>query len=349
MTQPRISSIQPLWAIPGGRVTIEGTDLVPDPTVLPTVSLGSRSARVVRASGRVVSVIVPDEVEGGHTAVRLEGALGETPFIELGVRIATGLHQVDSPAIDSEGRLYLTYSGARGEEAPVSLFRVGRDGFREPFVSGIMNATSLAFSPEGRLHVSSRFEGTVYRVASDGRHESLTTELGVACGLAFAPDGTLYVGDRSGTIFRVGPSGRANTFATLPASVAAFHLAWGPDDALYVTAPTLSSRDSVYRVDHRGSVDRIYSMFGRPQGLAFDSNGVLYVVEALAGLSGIFRIESDGSATRVLAASSLIGLAFEPAGGLVVVSTDSAYRFDLPLRPLHNPATRPAPGNVLPS
>ena len=332
-TQPRIASIRPLWAVQGGRVTIEGTDLVPGTVAVPEVRIGEYPARVVRASAQEVTVVVPHEAEGGHTPVRLEGALGETAFVEIGDRLATGLHQVDSPAIDQNGRVYLTYSGTRGERSPVSLFRVGRDGFREPFSSGITNATSMTFSPEGHLHVSSRFEGVVYRVSDDGSHEAVVSDLGVACGLAFSPDGTLYVGDRSGTVFRVATSGRAVPFATLPASVAAFHLAWGPDDGLYVTSPTLSTHDSVYRLDHTGKVDPFCSSFGRPQGLAFDAQGGLYVVEALAGVSGVYRVDPDGTTRRVLTATALVGLAFDPAGGLVVVSNDSAYRFDLPLRP----------------
>lgn len=300
---------------------------------VPDVRLGTHPARVVCASSREVTVAVPVEAEGGHTPVRLEGALGETAYMEIGERVATGLHQVDSPAIDQDGRVYLTYSGTRGEQSPVSLFRVGRDGFREPFLSGITNATSMAFSPDGQLYVSSRFEGVVYRVSDDGGHEVVASDLGVACGLAFSPDGTLYVGDRSGTVFRVATSGRAIPFATLPQSVAAFHLAWGPDDGIYVTSPTLSSHDSVYRLDHTGKVDVICSSLGRPQGLTFDAHGHLYVVEALAGLSGVYRIDPDGALIRVLAAGALVGLAFDPAGGLVVVSSDSAYRLDLPLRP----------------
>ena len=334
MPRPRISSIRPVWALSGGRVTLEGTDLADDMTTLPAVRFGVNQARVARASSQAITVVVPAEAEGGHTPVRLQGAPGETAFVELGRPVATGLHQVDSPVIDDEGRLYLTYSGTRGEQSPVSLFRVGLDGFREPFVTGMTNATSMAFSPDGELHVSSRFEGTVYRVSADGTYETAATDLGVACGLAFSPDGTLYVGDRAGTVFRVARSGQATPFATIPASVAAFHLAWGPDDALYVSSPTLASRDSVYRIDRTGTVDSICSIFGRPQGLAFDSEGTLYVVEALAGVSGVYRVAQDGTATRVLTAGSVVGLAFDPAGGLVIVSSDTAYRFDLPLRPL---------------
>ena len=329
MSRSCITSIHPLWAVEGGRVTIDGTQLTNGGTELPEVRIGSRPVQVVHASERSVSVIVPPELEGGHTPLQVGGALGETAFIELGVPVATGLHQVDSPAIDRESSLYLTYSGTRGERSPVSVFRVRRDGFREPFVTGITNATSMAFSPDGRLHVSSRFEGTVYRVGSDGTHKVIASDLGVPCGLAFSPDGTLYVGDRSGTLFRISTSGHTTAFATLPASVAAFHLAWGPDDALYVTAPTLSTYDMVHRIDRTGKVDEVCSCFGRPQGLAFDGRGVLHVVEALAGVSGVYRVDLDGTTTQVLASGSLVGLAFDPGGRLVVTSAETAYRLEV--------------------
>ena len=107
------------------------------------------------------------------------------------------------PVFDSSGNLFVTYSGSRGQESPVSIFRVTSAGTREPFVSGIVNATSMAFGPDGRLYVSSRFEGAVYRVANDGTPEQVASDLGVACGIAFDADGWMYVGDRSGTIFRV--------------------------------------------------------------------------------------------------------------------------------------------------
>ena len=78
--------------------------------------------------------------------------------------LATGLHQVDNPAFDAAGNLYVTFSGSRGQQPPVSVYKVGRDGARVPFVTDLSNATSLAFDREGRLHVSSRFDGSVHRV-----------------------------------------------------------------------------------------------------------------------------------------------------------------------------------------
>jgi sugar lactone lactonase YvrE len=332
VSRPRIISVQPIWALEGGRITLQGNDLSSDSNDLPEVWLGEIQARVVFASRNAVSVIVPVGLKGGHTPVRTGGSLGETAFVDVGIQVATGLCQVDNPVFD-QGDLYLTYSGARGENPAVSVFRVRRDGFREPFLSGITNATSMAFSPDRRLYISSRFQGTVYCVEPDHSLRVIASELGVPCGLAFSPDGTLYVGDRSGTVFRIDTAGSVTPFAKIPTSVAAFHLAWGPDDALYVSAPTMSSYDSIYRIDYSGQIDKFSSGFGRPQGIAFDSQGMLYVVEALAGVSGLCRVESNGSSTRILAAAALVGLAFDPDGGLVVVSNEAAYRLDLAIRP----------------
>ena len=250
-----ITAIRPTWVIKGGRITIEGSGFPIDGPRLPDVRVGGERARVVYASPSAISVVVPELVGGGRTTVRIEGMPGETAFVEVATTLATGLHQVDNPVFDREGNLYVTFSGTRGQEVPVSIFCVRPNGTRETFSSGIVNPTSMAIDPEGRLYVSSRFEGTVYRVAPDGSAAPFASDLGVACGLAFAPDGTLYVGDRSGTIFRVDREGRAEAFAAVPPSVAAFHLALAPDGALHVTAPTLSSHDRIYRIDPTGVID----------------------------------------------------------------------------------------------
>jgi len=334
----RLTSIQPLWAVEGGRIAIQGSGFSLDQPHLPQVKIGDLSARTVYASPGTIAVLVPSGLDGGRTSVRVEGVTGEMAFLEVGSPLATGLHQVDNPAFDRDGNLYVTYSGTRGQEVPVSVFRVGPSGRRESFVSGIVNPTSMAFDEAGNLYVSSRFEGSVYRVRPDGSYETFATDLGIACGLAFARDGALYVGDRSGTIFSVQPDGTTTSVATLPSSVAAFHLAVGPDQTVYVTGPTLGPYDYVYRIDPSkpgsGNVEQLYSGFGRPQGLAFDSQGSLYVIEALAGWSGLYRLRSDGTSELVVAGQGLVGVAFDPTGGLVVSSNETAYRLHVPIRPL---------------
>ena len=322
----RITAVRPTSAIEGGRITIEGSGFAVYALRLPEVRIGNERARVVFASPTAIGAIVPALADGGPTTVRIDGVPGETAFIDVAAPLATGLHQVDNPVFDRDGNMYVTYSGTRGQEVPVSIFRVRPNGTRETFSSGIVNPTSMAIDPRGRLYVSSRFEGTVYRVGADGTAASFATDLGVACGLAFAPDGTLFVGDRSGTVFRVDSNGHAEQFATLPPSVAAFHLALASDGALHVTAPTLSSYDAVYRIEPEGSVSVRYAGFGRPQGLAFDPSGTLFVVDALAGVSGLYRVPAGGAPELVLIGPGLVGVAFDPRGGLVVCSNETVYR-----------------------
>jgi sugar lactone lactonase YvrE len=247
--------------------------------------------------------------------------------VEVGVPWATGLHQVDNPAFDRDGHLYVTYSGPRGQEAPVSVFRVAIPGAREPFVSGIVNATSLVFGPDGHLYISSRFDGAVYRVADDGSHAQVASDLGVACGLAFDGDGWMYVGDRSGTIFRV-RDGAVKPFATLPPSVAAFHLAMSPWGELFVSAPTLGTYDHVYRIGAQGEVRTLPHTMGRPQGLAFSPDGLLHVTDALAGAGGLYRFRDlEGEPELVVSGNALVGVGFGPSGELAVATNETAYRF----------------------
>jgi sugar lactone lactonase YvrE len=281
----------------------------------------------VFASSSRLTFVVPGELERAKVSVRVDDAVGQTVSLDIGTVWATGLHQVDNPVFNRDGDLFVTYSGSRGQHAPVSIFRVSQAGTREPFASGIVNATSMAFGPDGFLYVSSRFEGLVYRVLADGTYEQAASDLGVACGLAFDSDGTLYVGDRSGTVFRV-EDGRAKSFAALPASVAAFHLAMSPDDELFVSAPTLGSYDYIFRITRDGTVRTVPTPFGRPQGLAFSPDGVLHVVDALAGASGVYRFpDLEGPPELVTSGQAMVGLAFGPAGQFVVASNDTAYGF----------------------
>jgi outer membrane protein assembly factor BamB len=330
MTSAQITAVRPDRAIEGARVAIVGRGFLRDRSRLPHVTVGGRPARVVRASDTLVDVLVPLGIESCRIPVEVDGVSGPSGFLEVGRPLATGLHQVDGPVFDAHGNLYVTYSGTRGQQVPVSVFRVRPNGTREAFSSAVVNATSMAFGPCGRLYVSSRFEGTVHRLAVDGTATPFVTDVGVACGLAFAPDGSLFVGDRSGTIFKVDEHGQARAFATVPASVAAFHLAIGPDLTLYVTGPTLGSYDVVYEISPTGSVRARSERFGRPQGVSVDTAGRLLVVEALAGASGVYRLRDGGAPELMVAGPGLVGVTVDARFGLAVSSGETVYRFDLP-------------------
>jgi hypothetical protein len=322
-----LTSLEPVRVIEGGRLWLRGDGFPQPESTADLVTIGGVSARMAFASPDRLAVVVPPGLDGGETPVKVSWIPGATLYARVGRLLATGLHQVDNPVFGADGHLYVTYSGTRGQEATVSIFRITGNGAREPFVHGLVNPTSMVLGPDGFLYVSSRFEGRVYRIFDDGQYEVIGSDLGVACGLAFGIDGALYVGDRAGTIFRIDGKGRTQTFATIPSSIAAFHLAMSPDGDLYVSAPTLSSYDSVRRVDPDGNVHALNIPFGRPQGLAFDATGLLHVVEALAGSSGVYAIHPDREPELIVAGAGLVGLAFSAKGEMVVASNDSVYSF----------------------
>lgn len=322
----------PSASLVGARVTIVGRGLARPGEALPAARVGGAEAQVVMASSSRLAILVPAGLARGRHAVTVDGAEGGAE-LDIGTPVVGGVHQVDNPVFGADGALYATFSGTRGQRVPVSVFRVTGDDSKAPFLTEITNATSMACDRAGALHVTSRFDGTVHKVHPDGSTTVVAHDLGVACGIAFGSDGTMFVGDRSGTVFRVGSTSHVVPFVSLPPSLAAFHLAMGPGDALYVTGPTMATYDHVYRVDRHGAVSIVSSGFGRPQGLAVDEAGTLYVVDALAGGAGLYRVREGAGRELVVAATALVGVAFDPRGGLVVASNDTIYRLDNGLRP----------------
>ena len=288
-----------------------------------------------RAPDRAL-VLVPDLNTDGEIEVRLaeDGAEQREParFL-LARRLAGSVHPVASPAFDpADGSLFVTRSGSRGEHVPVSLYRISSDGELEEFSGDITNPTSIAFDKAGRMFVTSRLDGAVFRVSPSKEVVVFAGDLGIATGLAFNREGEMFVGDRTGAIYRVNEIGEAHAWAQLEPSVSAYHLAFGPDDALYVTGPTVSSFDSITRIDDDGESTVFYRGLGRPQGLAFDRAGNLYVAASLRGRRGIVRLSRDASQVEVVVAGmNLVGLAFSAKGEMIVATNEAVYSLPLGL------------------
>jgi sugar lactone lactonase YvrE len=162
--------------------------------------------------------------------------------------------------------------------------------------------------------------------------------MGVATGIAFDREQNLYVGDRSGTIFKIARDRQIFVFATLEPSVSAYHLAFGPHGDLFVTGPTTSSFDCVYKIDPHGTVSTFYRGLGRPQGLAFDVSGNMYVAASLSGKRGIVKLTPDAKASIEVAGQNLVGLAFAPGKSAILATTNAVHRLawdiqGLPLLP----------------
>lgn len=330
----QIERIDPAAGIPGGEVAVECAPQFVNSAPTLSVWFQDEPAHVVAATPSRALVLVPDLIEGAKVEVSAghdDHANGKpAPFV-IAEKLAGGIHPVSSPAFDpSDGSLFVTRSGARGEDVPVSLFRIGPDGDVEEFSSDITNPTSIAFDRTGRMFVTSRFDGAVYRVTSLREAVMFSGDMGIATGLAFNRDGEMFVGDRAGVIYRVNEIGEAKPWAQMEPSVSAYHLAFGPDDALYVTGPTVSSFDSITRFDDDGEPTVFYRGLGRPQGLAFDRDGNLYVAASVRGRRGVVRISPDASqADIVVAGMNLVGLAFSVKGEMIVATNDAVYSLPL--------------------
>jgi sugar lactone lactonase YvrE len=321
---PVILSVEPAFALPGGEVRLHGRSLVSGDDHAPEVCFGNAVATVIFGSPTQLTVLVPEAASGKSVTVKTPHGSAKAEFT-LATLLSENLHPVANPAVDEESNVYVTFSGSRGQSVPTSLFRIDEESTLHSIAAEIMNPTGLALDDAGNLYISSRHDGAVYRLSTSGELTTYAEGMGVATGIAFDARGNLYVGDRSGTIFKIAPDRQIFVFATLEPSVAAYHLAFSPNGNLYVTGPTASSNDCVYEIDESGAVTPFFGNLGRPQGLAFDLEGNLYVATSWRGRRGILRITPDRQASLLISGLNLVGLAFDPSRALILVTTSAAY------------------------
>jgi len=318
---PHIETVAPSAALAGGEVRIIGSGLRPQELLRPKVRFGEIEGSIVVSSDGFLVTRVPEGATSGPVVVATSGHVSNPQTVHVAVPIAENLHPVTNPAIDGDGNLYVTFSGSRGQKVPVSVFKIDTNYAVKPFVSELMNATSIAFDRGGQMYVSSRYDGAVYKVAPNGSMTTWAEGMGVATGIAFDREQSLYVGDRNGTIFKIARDQQVFVFATLDISVSAYHLAFGPKGDLFVTGPN----DRVFRIDPTGNVSTFYKGLGRPQGMAFDVDGNLYVAASLAGTRGIVKLTPDAKPSLEVAGQGLVGLAFAPGRSVVLATTNAVH------------------------
>jgi DNA-binding beta-propeller fold protein YncE len=329
LPDPRIDNIVPAAALPLGEVELIGAHLGPLAFGPPAVLVDGHSAHVLMSRPTRLALRVPEEATTGFVEVRSPSGASNSAPLRVANQLSEGLHPVTSPAVSRSGMIYATISGSRGKQTPVSIVRISPDGRGTPFVTGILNATGLAFNPDGDLFVTSRAEGNVYRIDASGESTIYAEGMGVATGAVFDADGNLFVGDRSGTIFKIDSERKIFVYATLESSPAAYHLAVNKEGTLFVTAPSLNSNDTVWAIDTHGQASVWYRGLGRPQGLALSKNGDVYVTACLHGRRGLIRITAAGEASLVLAGPNMVGVAFSPLGTTIVATNDAVFDVDL--------------------
>jgi hypothetical protein len=344
---PRLDAVRPPAAMPGAEVEVMGAGLAAAGGISPRVTVGDTPGYLALSRPTRAVIRVPDGAITGNLVMTVGDATkrehASNPLeLRVAVPMAENLHPVGNPAVDAEGNVFATFSGPRGQSVPVSIYSVARDFQMRPFVRDLLNATGLAFGPDGYLYASSRAEGTVYRISPEGAMSTYAEGMGIATGIAFDTEGNLYVGDRSGTIFKVGPDRRRTlesgdpvtereifVYATLEPSIAAYHLAFNDDGVLFVTGPTTSSNQTIWAIDRDGKTSVFYHGLGRAQGMAFDVQGNLYVAASLHGQRGIVKITPQREASLALSGNNLVGLAFLEDGCAALATKDALYHVSL--------------------
>lgn len=153
-----------------------------------TLWFNDERASIVALGSKRVVAILPELKQSGSVEVTLERAKQRSApaTFTVGRKVAEDLHPVANPAFDpDDGGLFVTRSGTRGEQLPVTLFRIDVNGEVTEFSGDIPNPTGIAFANDGQMFVTSRIDGTVYRVNPFKEAVAFVRSLGIATGLAF--------------------------------------------------------------------------------------------------------------------------------------------------------------------
>lgn len=329
MSSISIQSTRPQAGVRGGRIQVACERLDAEMLDACELCFGHTATRPSFASASLVLGVVPRDADGAGLSIRQHGNQSNTVTFAAAQLLAENLHPVANSVVDRNGAIYTTISGSKGQQVPVSIYRISPYGEAEPFASGIHNATALTFAPDGDLYVSSRHTGKILRVDAHGTVSTVADNLGIVTGIAFDSQGRLYAGDRRGTIYQLNENGEPRPLVKLPPSISAYHLAFDKQDLLYVSYPTLSGYDNLYTISPDGERQTIATGLGRPQGIAFDHEQNLYIVSHIDGEGGVFKRTPAGEIDQVVAGANLVGIAFGMDTELILTDNSAVYKLDL--------------------
>ena len=221
--------------VEGGRLWLRGDGFPQPESTADLVTIGGVSARMAFAAPDRMAVVVPPGLDGGETPVKVAWLPGATLYARVGTLLATGLHQVDNPVFGADGNLYVTYSGTRGQEATVSIFRITK----QRRARAVRARPRQSHLDGDRSRRSAVCVVTIRRPRLSGlrrwplRSDGVGSRRGVRPGVR---RGWLAVCRRSRRqrVARSIHAGARKRSRIIPSSIAAFHLAMSPDGDLYV-------------------------------------------------------------------------------------------------------------------
>lgn len=221
-------------------------------------------------------------------------------------RRVEGLQTPESVVVGPDGRLYVSEIGGFGTDGDGRISVIGADGKPEPFAKGLDDPKGLAASRDAiyaadKLRIwkiDMKGNATVFVKADAFPQPPLFLN-----DLAFDASGNLFASDSGdiekggkGAIFRITPEGTV----TLLVSESSRPAIKSPNGLLSESADKLLVVDfatgELLRLDVKKlTVDKIADGFGGGDGLARDSNGMLYISDWKNGKAWKMDLRTPGA------------------------------------------------------
>lgn len=235
-------------------------------------------------------------------------SIGGTPTItDIG---ATSASNPTGLAFDSTGNLYIAMNGSGLVRKITPL------GVQTTFASGMSDPYGLAFDSSGNLFVSNYNGGNINRITPGG----VVTDLGVSflnpAGLAMDASDNLYVAENgNGMIRKVTPLIIVSVFCSGLSDP--IGLAWDASHTFLYSSNYNGL--TIDKITTGGTATGLGLGFSNPLGLAFDTNGDLFI--ACNGNNTILRLVLSTLSTTTYASAGISDptfLAFNSSGNLYV-------------------------------
>lgn len=324
-----IKDILPKMGLAGGSLIITGKRFQPWLMDQGTLHFPNSIAWIEGISETTLLTTVPPNSIAGDVYLDVDGQQSNRYHFIIPESFVDGLHIVDNPVVDNEGNIFTTYSGSRGENTEISVYKITPNGEKIAYLSNLANATSLLIGQDNSLYITSRLDGKIYKSYGAGSYEIFSQGLGIAFGLAQNSKGEIFVGDRNGSIFQISQDGQASFYASVPASYMAFHLAFDSEDNLYITNPIHMGENYIYKLNKETKqLEVFFSGFSLFHGFAFDSKNNLYIAETKRNESRLIKVKSGKIESTILSGTDFIGVAIDNNQNLIVATSTSLYKID---------------------
>ena len=124
MSSLTIDRVMPQAGVRGGRITVYSTGLAHQDLATCSLVFGSSPTRPALITPTLLVGIVPAQASPATIQIASNGEYSNAVSFTIATLLAANLHPVANPAIDRHGTVYTTISGTKGQQVPVSIYKI---------------------------------------------------------------------------------------------------------------------------------------------------------------------------------------------------------------------------------